>query len=122
MKSTNTVQPKEDHRFDHLLEDVKDGDGEVVGKISHIPRRVITTTNMKARTAMPLRSEFPGVNKRETRKVEPGMKFTTENLNKLQRAKASEARATQVAPATPAADAPKATPKKRVPGRKRAKA
>jgi len=46
-------------------------------------RRVITTTTMKPGRVRFIQSEFPGVQKRETRKVDPKIKFTTEDLDGL---------------------------------------
>ena len=46
-------------------------------------RRVITTTTMKPGRVRFMQSEFPGVQKRETRKVDPKIKFTTVDLDHL---------------------------------------
>ncbi|MCJ7828604.1 MAG: hypothetical protein MUP81_02555 [Dehalococcoidia bacterium] len=46
-------------------------------------RRVITTTNVKPAKVRFMQSEFPGVNKRETNKVDPSVKFNTTELDHL---------------------------------------
>ena len=46
-------------------------------------RRVITTTTMKPGRVRFVQREFPGVNKRETNKVDPKIKFNTTELDHL---------------------------------------
>ena len=52
----------------------KEGDGK---------RRVVTTTTMKPGRVRFMQSEFPGVQKRETRKIDSSMKFNTTELERL---------------------------------------
>jgi len=70
MISTNTVKPKENHRFDKFLEE-QVIDGKPTGNIiSHIPRRVLTTSQEEVRDRkLPLfPSVFPGVKKVDQKK------------------------------------------------------
>jgi len=46
-------------------------------------RRVITTTTMKPGRVRFVQREFPGVNKRETRKIDSNVKFNTTELERL---------------------------------------
>ena len=84
-------------------------------------RRVITTTTMKPGRVRFMQSEFPGVQKRETRKVDPKIKFTTEDLDHLMKTmgyrRAVKAKA---APASaPAIKTPQPKPVKKATARKR---
>jgi hypothetical protein len=88
-------------------------------------RRVVTTTTMKPGRVRFMQSEFPGVQKRETRKIDSSVKFNTTELdhlvNKFRSVLAKPAREAAPAPAikTPQpkpakkAVAKKAAPKKR---------
>ena len=84
-------------------------------------RRVITTTTMKPGRVRFVQREFPGVNKRETNKVDPKIKFTTEDLDHLMKTmgyrRAVKAKA---APASaPAIKTPQPKPVKKATARKR---
>jgi len=46
-------------------------------------RRVVTTTTMKPGRVRFMQSEFPGVQKRETRKIDSNVKFNTTELERL---------------------------------------
>ena len=46
-------------------------------------RRVVTTSSMKPSVPRAVPHEFPGVNKRETNKVDPKVKFNTTELDHL---------------------------------------
>jgi len=83
-------------------------------------RHVITTTTMKPGRVRFVQREFPGVQKREMRKVDPSVKFNTTELDHL----VNKFRSVLAKPAREAASAPaiktpqpkpekKATPKKR---------
>ena len=85
-------------------------------------RRVVTTTTMKPGRVRFVQREFPGVNKRETNKVDPKIKFTTVDLDHLMnsmgytravKAKAAPAPAPAIKTPQPKA-AKKAAVKKRV--------
>ena len=83
-------------------------------------RRVVTTTTMKPGRVRFMQSEFPGVQKRETRKIDSSVKFNTTELERL----TNKFRSVLAKPAREAAPAPaiktpqpkptkKAAPKKR---------
>jgi hypothetical protein len=83
-------------------------------------RRIITTTTMKPGRVRFMQTEFPGVQKRQMRKVDSSVKFNTTELdglvNKFRSVLAKPAREVAPAPAikTPQPKpAKKATPKKR---------
>jgi len=83
-------------------------------------RRVITTTTMKPGKVRFVQREFPGVNKRETRKVDSSVKFNTTELerltNKFRLVLAKSAREATPAPAIKTSQpkpAKKTAPKKR---------
>ncbi|MCJ7587530.1 MAG: hypothetical protein MUQ00_06495 [Candidatus Aminicenantes bacterium] len=46
-------------------------------------RRVITTTNIKPAKVRFMQTDFPGVQKRETNKIDPSAKFNTTELDHL---------------------------------------
>ncbi|MCK9598399.1 MAG: hypothetical protein WC583_02825 [Candidatus Omnitrophota bacterium] len=75
MLSTNTTQPKADKANDKFLELIHADDGEHIGYISHIPRRLITSDDKKAkpREAFTLPTRFPGVIVREQKAEHPSM-------------------------------------------------
>jgi len=82
-------------------------------------RHVITTTTMKPGRIRFVQREFPGVNKRETNKVDPKIKFNTTELDHLMNSvgykravKAESAPAPAIKTPQPKPEK-KATPKKR---------
>ena len=84
-------------------------------------RRVITTTTMKPAKVRFMQSEFPGVQKRETRKVDPKIKFTTVDLDHLMNSMGyTRAVKAKAAPApAPAIKTPQPKPVKKATARKR---
>ena len=85
-------------------------------------RRVVTTTTMKPGRVRFIQSEFPGMQKRETRKVDSSVKFNTTELerltNKFRLVLAKPAR--EVTPA-PAIKTPQPKSVKKAAARKRVK-
>jgi len=82
-------------------------------------RRVVTTTTMKPGRVRFVQREFPGVNKRETNKVDPKIKFTTVDLDHLMNSMGyTRAIKTKAAPA-PAIKTPQPKPAKKAAARKR---
>jgi len=84
-------------------------------------RRVITTTTMKPGRIRFMQSEFPGVQKRETRKVDSGVKFNTTELDHLMnKFKSVLAKPAREAASAPAIKTPQPKPaKKKTGGRKK---
>ena len=81
-------------------------------------RRVITTTTMKPGRVRFIQSEFPGVNKREMRKVDPKIKFNTTELDHLMNSVGYK-RAVKAEPVpAPAIKMPQPKPAKKKAGRK----
>ena len=85
----------------------KEGDGK---------RRVVTTTTMKPGRVRFVQREFPGVNKRETNKVDPKIKFTTVDLDHLMNSVGYKQAVK--AKAAPAIKTPQPKPVKKGAGRK----
>jgi len=82
-------------------------------------RRIVTTSSMKPSTPKAVPHEFPGVNKRETNKVDPKIKFNTTELDHLMNSVGYK-RAVKAEPAlAPAIKTPQPKPAKKVAPRKR---
>jgi hypothetical protein len=101
MITTNTTRSK-----------AKDDDGK---------RRVVTTTTMKPGRVRFIQHDFPGVNKRETNKVDPKLRITTEALDRLMKTLGYK-RAVKAEPAfapAPAIKTPQPKPAKKAAPKKR---
>lgn len=85
-------------------------------------RRIVTTSNVKPVAPRHFPREFPGVNRRETRKVAPGVSFTTSSLDDRKRdnARMAKAEAARVAPVAPPVPTPVLAPAKAKPAKKAA--
>jgi hypothetical protein len=82
-------------------------------------RRVITTTTMKPGRVRFIQSEFPGVNKREMRKIDSSVKFNTTELDHLMNGMGYK-RAIKVEPIlAPAIKTPQPKPAKKAAVKKR---
>jgi len=82
-------------------------------------RRVVTTTTMKPAKVRFMQSEFPGVQKRETRKVDSSVKFNTTELERLtNKFRLVLAKPTREAAPAPAIKTPQPKPAKKGAGRK----
>ena len=102
MITTNTTKVRE-----------RDDDGK---------RRVITTTTMKPGIDRAIRSVFPGFKKREANKVDPTVKFTTEDLDKLMKTMGYKRTAKAEGAPAPALKTPQPkTAKKAMPKKRKAK-
>jgi hypothetical protein len=88
----------------------KDDDGK---------RRIVSTSSMKPSVPRAVPHEFPGVNKRETNKVNPKIKFNTTELDHLMNSVGYK-RAVKTKPApAPAIKTPQPKPAKKVASKKR---
>jgi hypothetical protein len=90
----------------------KDDDGK---------RQVITTTTMKPGIVRVIRSVFPGFQKREANKIDPMVKFTTEDLDGLMRTMGYKRTVNAELVPAPVIKTPQPKPAKKVAARKRVK-
>lgn len=81
--STNSVRPKDDHRFDKFMREVRDEQGGARAIISNIPRQVITTKSMQPARPLVAPRDFPLVHKLEQKRPKKTVFKTGEDRHSM---------------------------------------